>query len=121
MIWKPANYQKGPASPNPFKPILPLSRLTINARISLSAWLQMAMVSKNGIGALSFGVEIGGGKVSYPTSPTWMLYTGEEARCNDDIPILIRREVFCRSYYAEARVFRMYHSWTLTMLLGQVS
>ena len=79
------------------------------------------MVRKNSIGALSFGVELGGGKASYPTSPTWMLYTGNDSMCSDDIPILVRREVFCGSYFAEARIFRSYHSWILAMLLSQAS
>ena len=80
----------------------------------------MGMVNKNGIGALSFGVSVGRNKVAYPTSPTWMLYTGNEDKCHDDIPVLIRREVFCSSYFAEARIFRTYHSWTLAMMLSQV-
>lgn len=50
-----------------------------------------------------------------------MLYTGEEARCNDDVPILVRRDVICGCYFAEARVFRAYHSWVLSMLLTQVN
>jgi hypothetical protein len=81
---------------------------------------QMGILKQNGIGALTFGVEVMKNKTSYPSSPTWMLYTGEEDRCNDDVPILVRKEVFCGSYFAEARVFRTYHSWVLSLLLGQV-
>ena len=80
----------------------------------------MGMLTDNKIGALVFGAEVAGGKVAFPSSPTWMLYSGDEARCNDDVPVLIRKQVFCDSYLAEARVFRTYHSWVLSMLLGQV-
>ena len=79
----------------------------------------MGMVNGNGIGALSFGVELRNKRVSYPTSPTWMLYTGEEQYCVDDVPVLIRRDVFCQAYFAEARIFRTYHSWLLSLLLKQ--
>ena len=82
--------------------------------------LQMALLRKNGIGAFAFGVEHKDKKVSYPGSPTWMLYSPDQSRCNEDIPVVLRKQVFCEGYFAEARIFREYHSWTLSMLLSQV-
>lgn len=80
----------------------------------------MGMLKDNGVGALTFGSEVLRGKVAYPMAPTWALYSGDESRCNDDIPVLLRRSVFCKAFLAEARIFRVYHSWVLSMLLSQV-
>ena len=60
----------------------------------------------NKLGALAFGVELPSGKQAYPTSPSWMLYGGDDAHCMDNIPVLIRPETFCSVFTAEARVFR---------------
>ena len=81
----------------------------------------MGVLNNNGIGALTFGAKIpSNGKLSFPTGPTWMLYAGDDSRCNQNVPVLIRKDVFCETYLAEARVFRTYYSWILSMLLGQV-
>ena len=80
----------------------------------------MSLLRGNGIGAYAFGVEHEGKYVSFPGSPTWMLYTSSGSECNEDIPIVVRKQIFCQSYFAEARIFRQYHSWTLSMLLAQV-
>ena len=61
---------------------------------------------KSSVGALTFGAQLPTGKVSYPTSPSWMIYAGDDSKCLDNIPILILPEVFCSSFLAEARVFR---------------
>lgn len=60
----------------------------------------------NKLGALAFGAELPNGKQAFPTSPSWMLYGGDDAHCMDDVPILIRPEMFCSVFTAEARVFR---------------
>ena len=60
----------------------------------------------NKLGALAFGAELPNGKQAFPTSPSWMLYGGDDAHCLDNVPILIRPETFCSVFTAEARVFR---------------
>ena len=40
--------------------------------------------------------------------------------CEDNIPVLIRRSTFCDAFVAEARTFRIYTSWLLSMYLSQV-
>lgn len=65
-----------------------------------------AMQRNNKLGALAFGVELPNGKQAYPTSPSWMLYGGDDAHCMDNVPVLIRPETFCSVFTAEARVFR---------------
>ena len=58
------------------------------------------------LAALTFGTLLPTGKHSYPTSPSWMVYSGDEQRCLENTPVLIRQEDFCRAFLAEARVFR---------------
>ena len=58
------------------------------------------------ITALTFGSQLPAGKHSYPTSPSWMVYSGDEQECTQCTPILIHQDDFCRSFLAEARVFR---------------
>ena len=51
---------------------------------SVQMWLaHMMKVGKamdHWVGALSFGVELADGQHSFPTSPTWHLYTGDDSR-----------------------------------------
>ena len=82
--------------------------------------MQAAVLSSNGVGALSFGVKLPDGRLAFPTAPTWMAYGGVETKCWENIPVLIRRDTFCDVFVAEARVFLQYSSWLLSMLLGQV-
>ena len=74
----------------------------------------------NGVGALSFGVELAGGQLAFPTGPTWHLYSGDDANCLESVPLLLWRGTFCDSFFAHARVFRTYQSWVLIMMLRQV-
>ena len=55
---------------------------------------------------MTFGSIIPNGKISYPTSPTWMSYAGDDSKCMDDVPVLIKPQLFCQAFLAEARVFR---------------
>ena len=65
-----------------------------------------ALQRNNKLGALAFGVELPNGKQAFPTSPSWILYGGDDAHCMDNVPVLIRPETFCSVFTAEARVFR---------------
>ncbi len=69
--------------------------------------------------AFIFGAQLPDGRLSYATSPTYMVYHGFEALCVEDAPILIRRQTFCDSYLPEARDFHTYHSWVLALHLRQ--
>ncbi len=40
--------------------------------------------------------------------------------CTEDVPVLIRRRNFCSSFAADARDFRTYNSWVLSLMLAQV-
>ena len=74
-----------------------------------SSLIKHPMQRNNKLGALAFGVELPNGKQAYPTSPSWMLYGGDDAHCMDNVPVLIRPETFCSVFTAEARVFRQGH------------
>ena len=80
----------------------------------------MENLQDHGIGALAFGVELPSSKQSFPTGPTWILYAAHEGHCLEDVPLLLRRDVFCSAYTAQARVFRTYSSWVLALLLRKV-
>ena len=60
----------------------------------------------NKLGAVVFGAVLPNGKHSFPTSPTWMLYAGNDTHCIENVPLLISLENFCTAFLAEARVFR---------------
>jgi hypothetical protein len=55
------------------------------------------------------------------------LYEGEvepwkmSDRCTDNVPVLMRRSTFCTSFAADARDFRQYNSWVLSLMLSQVA
>eukprot|EP00884_Botryococcus_braunii_P014758 jgi/Botrbrau1/23283/Bobra.0102s0026.1 len=85
----------------------------------LSALLVANTMLRNGVGALTFGVELPVGKHSYPSAPTWMLYTGDDTNCIENIPLLMRKDLFCNVYLAEARTFRTYYSWVMVKMLRQ--
>ncbi|KAK9805857.1 hypothetical protein WJX73_008965 [Symbiochloris irregularis] len=74
---------------------------------------------RNNVGALTFGAQLPSGKHSFPTSPTWMMYGGDDVHCVENAPVLIDRLGFCKAFLAEARVFRHYTTWVLAMLLHQ--
>jgi len=72
-----------------------------------SAYLLLGGLQRGGkFGAMTFGSITPDGKVSWPSSPTWMTYAGDNLKCMDDVPVLIRPELFCQAFLAEARVFR---------------
>ncbi len=75
----------------------------------------------NGVGALTFGVELAGGRVTWPSGPTWLLYSGDDSHCMESVPVLLRKGTFCSAFAAQARVFRTYHSWVLSLMLRRVS
>jgi len=61
-----------------------------------------------------------------PTLPAAQLYEGEvepwlmSDYCTEDVPVLMRRRHFCSSFAADARDFRSYNSWVLSLMLAQV-
>ena len=56
--------------------------------------------------ALTFGAILPDGKRSFPSSPTWMMYGGDDVHCIENTPVLISQHEFCLAFLAEARVFR---------------
>ncbi len=40
--------------------------------------------------------------------------------CTEDVPVLMRRRHVCSSFAADARDFRSYNSWVLSLMLAQV-
>jgi hypothetical protein len=80
----------------------------------------MGATLDNGVGALTFGVEVPGGKRSWPSGPTWLLYGADDSHCLESVPLLLRKGTFCDNFMAQARVFRTYHSWVLAIMLRQV-
>ena len=44
---------------------------------------------------------------------------GDDLHCNTNVPVVVRKSTFCDTYMAEARVFRTYASWILSMMLNQ--
>ena len=70
------------------------------------AQIEIVLQRGSKFGAMAFGSLVPTGKVSYPTSPTWMSYNGDDSKCMDNVPLLLRPELFCDAFLAEARVFR---------------
>ncbi|CAL8463815.1 g3349 [Coccomyxa elongata] len=98
--------------------------------------LNIGELRKDSIGALTFGAEIPPYKdgalptapklrYAFPTAPTWQVYEGEvepwlmSDYCTDTVPVLLRRSTFCRAFAADAKDFRAYNSWVLSLMLGQ--
>ena len=71
------------------------------------------------VGGFIFGATLSDGRVSYATTPTYMIYHGFEALCTEDAPVLILRSTFCETYLPEARDFSIYHSWVLALHMRQ--
>ena len=65
------------------------------------------------LGALVFGAMLPNRIVSYPTSPTWMIYHGSEPLCVENAPMLILTNLFCTNFLAEAGDFNVFHTWVL--------
>ncbi len=65
------------------------------------------------VGALMFGAVLPNGLVSYPTSPTWMIYHGSEPLCVESAPMLVLTKLFCTNFLAEAGDFKIFHTWVL--------
>lgn len=65
------------------------------------------------LGALVFGALLPNDMVSYPTSPTWIIYHGSEPVCVENTPMLILADLFCTHFLAEAGDFSFYHTWVL--------
>lgn len=61
---------------------------------------------KTQVGALVLGSVLPNGKHSFPTSPTWMLYSDDSHSCVENVPVLTTQQTFCAAFLAEARVFR---------------
>ena len=86
------------------------SRLTGDSR------LQKA----NKLGALAFGAVLPDGKHSFPTSPTWMMYAGDDTHCIENVPVLIWPKDYCQAFLAEARVFRQVYPVSLSMTCPKI-
>ncbi len=65
------------------------------------------------LGALVFGAILPNGFVSYPSSPTWMIYHGSEPLCVESAPMLILTDQFCRNFLPEAGDFIVFQTWVL--------
>ena len=65
------------------------------------------------VGALVFGAMLPNGLVSYPTSPTWMIYHGSEPLCVESSPLLLLTKLFCTNFLAEAGDFNDFQTWVL--------
>lgn len=75
---------------------------------------QLRRLSKDrSLGAVVFGATLPNGMISYPTTPTWMVYHGSEPLCVENSPLLILAELFCTHFLAEAGDFTAYHTWVL--------
>ena len=71
------------------------------------------LIADKALGAFAFGARLSDGGVCYPSSPTWMLYQGGEARCAESVPILLLSSTFCSVFLSEANDFELYTSWLL--------
>ncbi len=85
-----------------------------NSRILDVVASQLSRLSKSrGLGALVFGAMLPNEMVSYPTSPTWMIYHGGEPLCVENTPVLILASSFCNHFLAEAGDFNLFQTWVL--------
>ena len=75
---------------------------------------QLPRLSKSRmLGALVFGAMLPDDVVSYPTSPTWMIYHGSEPLCVESSAMLILTRLFCTNFLAEAGDFNVFQTWVL--------
>ncbi|KAK9809161.1 hypothetical protein WJX72_010415 [[Myrmecia] bisecta] len=88
-------------------------------RLEMLAEMAWTRFKHTMVGALTFGAVLPSGKQAYPSSPTWMLYDGTNAKCMENLPVLISTQTFCNEFLAEAQDFRNYQSWVLATMLGQ--
>ena len=65
------------------------------------------------LGAIVFSALLPDGSVAFPSSPTWIVYHGSEAKCTSNVPILLLQDTFCSAFLAEAGDFKYFHSWLL--------
>ncbi|CAL5218412.1 g88 [Coccomyxa viridis] len=114
VLLKPAEYE-----------IMDESRLP-----ELVKLLSVGQLTGSPVGGLTFGAHVPeikkrGERVSYPSGPTWQIYEGKidpwvmSDNCTDNVPVLIKRATFCSAFAADARDFRQYNSWVLSLMLEQ--
>ena len=83
------------------------------AQISFLAARLGRLGEKHRLGALVFGSKLLHDLISYPSSPTWMIYHGTEPLCVENVPLLVLKSHFCSSFLAEAGDFEFFHTWLL--------
>lgn len=83
------------------------------SKISFIAAQLTRLSTSRSLGAVVFGATLPNDMVSYPSSPTWVVYHGSEPRCVENTPLLILAELFCTHFQAEAGEFTVYQSWVL--------
>lgn len=71
------------------------------------------------IGALAFGVKMDGRSISFPTAPTWLLYSQDPSHCETQFPLLVRRRVLCEAFAVDPHVFPVFEPWILADVLNQ--
>ena len=81
--------------------------------ISFLAAQMPRLLGSRKLGALVFGARLPNKSLSYPSSPTWIIYHGKEPVCVENAPLLVLNDVFCSSFLAEAGDFTTFYTWLL--------
>ena len=71
------------------------------------------------VAALTFGVRMDNTSVSFPSAPTWLLYSRHPGYCEPLFPILVRRRVLCQAFAVDTHVFPIFEPWILSDVLSQ--
>ena len=71
------------------------------------------------VGAIAFGVQLDDSSSTYPSAPTWILYSRDGWHCEELFPVVVRRQVLCQSFAVDPRIFPVYRPWILADVIGQ--
>lgn len=87
--------------------------------LELSARIEL-LHQETGVVALALGVELPDGRQFFPMTPTWMVYNGSlRDACVDNVPLMVPRRLFCRTFFGPAKVWKHYSAWVYSMMMQQ--
>jgi hypothetical protein len=78
---------------------------------------QMQRLRHLDVVAATFGIKLPHNASIYPSSPSWIAYSGRSEDCSDNVPIMATKDAFCDTYLAHAQGFVQYTSWSYSLML----
>jgi len=71
------------------------------------------------VAAATFGIRLPHNASIFPSSPSWIAYSGRSDNCSDNVPIMATKDAFCASYLAHGQGFAQYASWAYSLMLNR--